>query len=64
MIDRNTHLVRRRIMTKSDIAVDAEIDILERQLRDGLVGGDDLVGHGHDVGLPVFEGAAEFLVVG
>jgi hypothetical protein len=58
------YLVRRGIVAEADVAVDAEVDVFEGQLGDGRVGGDDLVGEGGDVRLPVFEGAAVLGVVG
>ena len=51
-------------MAEAHVTVDAKVYVLEGEFGDGLVGFDDFFGHGHDVGLPVFEGAAEFLVVG
>lgn len=48
------YLVRRWVIREANVAVDAKVDVLEGQLRDGGVRGDDLIGQGGDVGLPVF----------
>jgi len=58
------HLVWGWIVAEPDIPVDAEVDVLEGELRDGWVELDDLLGHAGDVRLPVFEGAAVLAVVG
>jgi len=61
---RVVRLVRRGVVAEADVAVDAEVDVLEGQLGDGLVDFDDLFGQGRDEGLPVFERAAELSVMG
>lgn len=58
------YLVRSRVVGEADVAVDAEVDVFEGELGDGGVQVDDGVGEGGGVGFPVFEGAAEFAVVG
>ena len=59
-----THLVRRGVLAKPDVAVDAEDDVLDRQLGDGLVGLGDALRQRRDEGLPVLEGSAILRIVG
>lgn len=61
---KKTYLVGRGIVAEADVAVDAEVDVLEGELGDGRVRRDDLVGERGDVRLPVLEGPAVFSVVG
>lgn len=58
------YLVRRRVVGEADVAVDAKVDVLEGELGDGGVEGDDGVREGCDEGFPVLEGAAVLGVVG
>lgn len=55
--------VGRRVVGEADVAVDAHDYVLDGQLGNGGVCGDDFVGEGLDVGVPVFLGAAELFVV-
>jgi hypothetical protein len=56
------YLVGSWVVGKADVAVDAEVDVFEGQLRDGRVCLDDLLGDGCDVGFPVFERPAVLCV--
>ena len=58
-----THLVRRRVLAETNIAVDAESDVLDRQLGDGLIGLGDALRQRRDEGLPVLKGPAVFGIV-
>ncbi len=57
------YLVGRGIGGEANVAVDSETDVFVREVWDGGVYGDDLVGEGGDVGFPVFEGAAVLGIV-
>lgn len=57
-------LVRRGVLAEADVPVYPEVDVLEGELGDGGVGGDDLLREGLDVAGPVFEGAAELWIDG
>ena len=57
------YLVGRGIGGEANVAVDSETDVFVREVGDGGVYGDDLVGEGGDVGFPVLEGAAVLGVV-
>lgn len=52
---KNTHLVRRRVLAEPDVAVDPEYDVLERELRDRLVGLGDPLRQGLNERLPILE---------
>lgn len=58
------YLVGCWVVAEADVAVDAEVDVLEGEFRDGGVCGDDLVHEGRHEGLPVLERAAVLGVVG
>ncbi len=61
---RKVRLVRRRVLAEARVAVDAEDDVLGRQLGDRGVGGRDRLRRGVDKRLPVFKGPAVLAVVG
>ena len=58
------YLVWGWVIAEPDIPVDAEVDVLEGELRDGWVELNDFLGHAGDVRLPVLEGASVLAVVG